>query len=120
MSILVIGPNDGEQSGGGPIRCRIIEDGTHTEHRVGIIEASVPPSPGGPPQHLHRDHDEVFIVTEGMLRFTTGADSVDVEARSCVTVPAGTPHTPFPIHSANQQSSFAHLLLTCMSSISVT
>jgi len=27
MSIFVVGPNEGEQSGGGPIRCRIIEDG---------------------------------------------------------------------------------------------
>ena len=31
MSIFVVGPNEGEQSGGGPIRCRIIEDGSHTE-----------------------------------------------------------------------------------------
>jgi mannose-6-phosphate isomerase-like protein (cupin superfamily) len=93
MSISVVGPNDGEQSGGGPIRCRIIEDGTHTQHRLGLIEAMVPPGPAGPPQHLHRDHDETFIVTEGKLRFTSGADSVDVEAGSCVTVPAGTPHT---------------------------
>jgi len=93
MSILVVRPSDGEQSGGRPIRCRIIEDGTHTQHRLGIIEAMVPPSPVGPPQHLHREHDEIFIVTEGRLRFSAGADSVDVEAGSCVTVPAGTPHT---------------------------
>ena len=93
MSIFVVGPNDGEQSGGGPIRCRIIEDGTHTQHRLGLIEAIVPPVPGGPPQHIHRDHDETFIVTEGKLTFTSGADSVDVEAGSCITVPAGTPHT---------------------------
>jgi len=93
MSIYVVGPNDGEPSGGGPIRCRIIEDCTHTQHRLGLIEAMVPPSPGGPPQHRHRDHDETFIVTEGKLRFTSGADSVDVEAGSCVTVPAGTAHT---------------------------
>jgi quercetin dioxygenase-like cupin family protein len=46
-----------------------------------------------PPQHIHREHDEVFIVTLGKLRFTSGADSFDVEAGSCVTVPPGTPHT---------------------------
>jgi mannose-6-phosphate isomerase-like protein (cupin superfamily) len=91
--MLVVRPTDGEQSGGGPIRCRIIEDGTNTQHRLGIIEATVPPSPVSPPQHLHREHDEVFIVTEGMLRFSAGADIVDVEAGSCVTVPAGTSHT---------------------------
>lgn len=100
MAIFVMTPNDGEQSGGGPIRCRIIEDGSHTGHRLGLIEATVPPGPGGPPQHLHRDHDETFIVTEGTLRFTSGADSVEVAAGSCVTVPAGTPHTfsnPFDV-----------------------
>lgn len=93
MSMIVVAPNEGEQAGGGPVRCRIIEDGSHTDHRLGLIEATVPPGPAGPPQHLHRDHDETFIVTEGKLRFTSGADSVEVEAGSCVTVPAGTPHT---------------------------
>ena len=93
MDIHVVHAGEGEQSGGGPIRCRIIEDGSHTEHRLGLIEALVPPGPGGPPQHLHREHDEVFIVTEGKLRFSSGAESVDVQAGACVTVPAGTPHT---------------------------
>jgi mannose-6-phosphate isomerase-like protein (cupin superfamily) len=93
MSIHVVGPNDGEQSGGGPIRVRIIEDGSHTGHRLGLIEASLPPGQVGPPQHVHRDHDEVVIVTQGKLHFTSGADSVGAEAGACVTVPAGTPHT---------------------------
>ncbi|HVC21864.1 MAG TPA: cupin domain-containing protein [Candidatus Dormibacteraeota bacterium] len=93
MSIHVVAANGGEQSGGGPIRCRILEDGSHTQHRLGLIEASVPPGPAGPPQHVHREHDEIFIVTEGKLKFASGSDSVDVEAGSCVTVPLGTPHT---------------------------
>ena len=95
MSIVVVGPNDGEQSGGGPIRIRIIEDGSHTGHRLGLIEATVPPGPAMPPQHIHRDHEEVFIVTLGKLRFTSGGESFDVEAGSCVTVPTGTAHTFF-------------------------
>src|SRR4029450_5403228 len=93
MSIHVVGRNDGEQAGGGPGRGRIIEDGSPTDHRLGLIEATIPPGPGGPPQHVHREHDEIFIVTQGKLRFTSGADSVDAEAGSCVTVPAGTAHT---------------------------
>ena len=93
MSIHVVEPDGGEQSGGGPIRCRIIEDGSHTEHRLGLIEATVPAGPAAPPQHVHREHDETFIVTLGKLRFTSGDNSVDVEAGSCVVVPAATPHT---------------------------
>jgi mannose-6-phosphate isomerase-like protein (cupin superfamily) len=49
--------------------------------------------PASPPQHIHRQHDEIFIVTKGKLRFTSGDQSVDVDAGSCVTVPPGTPHT---------------------------
>jgi hypothetical protein len=49
MSIFVVGPNEGEQSGGGPIRCRIIEDGSHSGHRLGLIEAMVPPDRSGRP-----------------------------------------------------------------------
>ncbi|MHB1508726.1 MAG: cupin domain-containing protein [Acidimicrobiales bacterium] len=95
MSIRVVEPNQGEQSGGGPIRYRIIEDGSHTDHRVGLIEATVPPGPIGPPQHLHREHDETFVVTEGKLRFVCKTDTVDAGPGTCVTVPAGTPHTFF-------------------------
>lgn len=93
MAIHVVGPTEGEQAGGGPIRCRIIEDGSNTQRRLGLIEAIVPPGPGGPPQHIHREHDEVFIVTQGKLRFSSGADAVDVATGACVTVPAGTAHT---------------------------
>ena len=87
MGILIVGPNEGEQSGGGPIRIRIIEDGSNTRHRLGLIEAAVPPGPAMPPQHIHRDHEEVFIVTQGKLRFTSGGESFDAETGSCVTVP---------------------------------
>ena len=93
MSINVVGPDNGEQSGGGAIKIRIIEDGSLTGQRLGLIEAVVPPGPASPPQHVHREHDEVFIVTQGKLRFTSGGKTFDVEAGACVTVPPGTPHT---------------------------
>src|SRR3989475_12737488 len=70
---------------------------SRTGHTPGTASASSKRrcrrAPAMPPQHVHRDHDEVFIVTQGKLRFTSGAENVDVEAGSCVTVPAGTPHT---------------------------
>ena len=97
MSIHVVGPNDGErvELTSGPIRNRIIEDGSHTNHRLGLVEGILPPGMNGPLQHVHREHDETFIVTEGKLRFVSGADSVDVEAGSCLMAPPGTPHTFF-------------------------
>ncbi len=93
MGIIVVRPEDGEQAGGGPIRCRIIEDGSHTEHRLGLIEVIVPPGPAMPPQHIHHKFEEIFIITKGRLRFTSGGESVDAPAGTCVTVPVGTPHT---------------------------
>src|SRR5205823_3328320 len=91
--INVVRPDDGEMAGGGPISCRIIEDGSRTRHRMAVIEAQVPPGPGSPPQHVHREHDEIFIVTKGKLRFTSDTESFEAEAGTTVTVPAGTPHT---------------------------
>jgi mannose-6-phosphate isomerase-like protein (cupin superfamily) len=93
MAIHVVRPGEGEMTGGGPIKVRVIEDGSHTGHRLGLIEATVPPTPAQPPQHIHREHDEVFIVTAGKLRLTSDTESVDVEAGSVVVVPVGTSHT---------------------------
>jgi mannose-6-phosphate isomerase-like protein (cupin superfamily) len=93
MSIVVVGRQDGEAAGGGPIRCRIIEDGSHTQHRLGLIEVTVPAGPAMPPQHIHHKFEEVFIVVEGRLRFTSGDESVEVGAGDCVIVPVGTAHT---------------------------
>lgn len=93
MSINIVGPNEGERSGGGPIKARIIEDGSRTRHRLGLVEFDLPPGPAMPPQHVHREHDEIFIVTRGKMRFTSGTESFDAEAGACVTVPTGTPHT---------------------------
>jgi mannose-6-phosphate isomerase-like protein (cupin superfamily) len=93
MDVRVIRPGEGEPANFGPITARIIEDGSHTGHRIGLIEATVPPGSPQPPQHIHREHDEVFILTAGTLRFTSGDESVDVEAGSVVVVSPGVPHT---------------------------
>lgn len=100
MSIHIVRPGEGEMTGGGPIRVRIIEDGSRTEHRMGLIEFTVPPGPAQPPPHIHREHDEVFILTGGKLRFVSGSETFDAEAGSVVIVPTGTPHAfsnPFDV-----------------------
>jgi len=80
-------------TGGGPIRVRVLEDGSHTEHRLGLVECVVPPGPASPPQHFHKNHDEVFIITSGKLRFTSNDQTWDVEVGSVVVVPPNVPHT---------------------------
>ena len=76
-----------------PVTVRILEDGTHTGHRAGLIEGSLLPGSGGPPQHIHREHDEMFFVVSGTMRFISGDEHLDVPAGELVTVPIGTPHT---------------------------
>src|SRR2546423_15446408 len=93
MPIHVVRPGDGEMTGGGPIRARVIEDGSHTAHRLSIVECTVQAGPAPPPQHIHREHDEVFIVTAGKPRFVSDTTSVGVEAGGARVGPGRTPPT---------------------------
>ena len=50
-------------------------------------------SAGGPPPHVHRDHEELFYVLEGRYIFTRGRDEeVELEAGGSVLIPRGTRH----------------------------
>ncbi len=93
MSIHVVRPGEGERISLGPIGLRVLEDGSHTGHRLGLLEATLPPAAASPPQHVHHEHDEVFIVTAGRVRFTSGNRHVDADAGTVVVVPIGVPHT---------------------------
>ncbi len=93
MPIRVIRPGDGEPVLSGSIGLRIIEDGSPTGHRLGLVESTLQPGPARPPQHVHHEHDEVFLLTACKLRFTSGTESVDVDAGSVVVIPIGVPHT---------------------------
>ena len=72
---------------------RILEDGSHTDHRLGIVEVKMPPRVGGPPQHIHRKHDETFFVISGTPTFTCGGETITVQPGTLVTAPPGTPHS---------------------------
>jgi mannose-6-phosphate isomerase-like protein (cupin superfamily) len=91
--VFIVGPADGELLLSGPTRMRILEDGSHTAHRLGLGEITIAPHTDGPPQHRHAQHDEGFYVLSGTIRFTVGAESHDVPAGTLVMVPPGAPHT---------------------------
>jgi mannose-6-phosphate isomerase-like protein (cupin superfamily) len=93
VAISVIDLADGEVLGAGPMTIRVLEDGTHTNHRLGIIEITIPPRVDGPPQHVHSDHDETFYVVSGAPTFTSGPDIIHTKPGMLVTAPPGTPHT---------------------------
>jgi mannose-6-phosphate isomerase-like protein (cupin superfamily) len=91
--VFIVGPADGELVLSGPTQMRILEDGSHTAHRLGLGEITIAPHTDGPPQHRHAQHDEGFYVLSGTIRFTVGAESRDVPAGTLVMVPPGAPHT---------------------------
>ena len=56
----------------GPTRIRVLEDGSRTDNRIGAIASLLPAGVSGPWQHRHLMHDETFLITSGILRFTLG------------------------------------------------
>jgi mannose-6-phosphate isomerase-like protein (cupin superfamily) len=93
MSIQVVDGTQGELIQAGPMRLRILEDGQHTDHRLGLLEITIPPRIDGPPQHIHRQHDETFFVISGTPTFTCGGKTISAQPGALVTAPRGTPHT---------------------------
>ena len=91
--ISVIPAAGGEIIQLGPVRMRILEDGSTTGHRLGMAEIVLAPHATGPPQHRHARHDEGFYVVSGTVRFTSGEKSFDAPPRTLVMVPPGAPHT---------------------------
>jgi mannose-6-phosphate isomerase-like protein (cupin superfamily) len=92
--VAIVGPEDGEVLMlPGPVRMRILEDGTTTSHRLGVGEITIAPHTEGPVQHRHAQHDEGFYVVSGTARFTVGEKSYDAPAGTLVMVPPGAPHT---------------------------
>ncbi|WP_181412470.1 cupin domain-containing protein [Streptomyces griseorubiginosus] len=92
-AVSVVGPGDGETIVLGATRMRVLEDGSHTGHRLAIAESVLAPHTQGPPQHRHAQHDEGFYVLSGTVRFTVGDDDYDATTGTLVMVPPGAPHT---------------------------
>ncbi|MGP3969773.1 cupin domain-containing protein [Streptomyces sp. 6N223] len=92
-AVSVVGPGGGETIVLGSTRMRVLEDGSHTGHRLAIAESVLAPHTQGPPQHRHAQHDEGFYILSGTVRFTVGDDDYDATTGTFVMVPPGVPHT---------------------------
>lgn len=92
--VSIVGPGEGEAIPLGPaVRMRVLENGSSTGHRLGLVEGRLAPNSGGPPQHRHALHEEAFYVVSGEVRFTIGAQNHDVGPGTFLMVPTGAPHT---------------------------
>jgi pimeloyl-ACP methyl ester carboxylesterase/quercetin dioxygenase-like cupin family protein len=92
-TVSVVGSGAGEFALNGPVRLRILEDGSTTSHRLGIAEITIAPHTDGPPQHRHARHDEGFYVVAGTAQFTVGDQTYSADQGTLVMVPPGAPHT---------------------------
>lgn len=92
-SINIVAPTEGDVTRIGPITTRIVEDGSHTAGHMGAAVVNVAPRSPGPPQHVHRKHDEGFLVISGTMRFTVEGTFHDVAAGSYIAVPRDVPHS---------------------------
>ncbi|MDH2443451.1 cupin domain-containing protein [Amnibacterium sp. CER49] len=91
--VSVLDPQDGELLPAGPVVHRVLEDGSTTGGRAGLVECRMPPGWGGPPQHIHHAHDESFFVLTGRVRFRSGSTEHVLGPGSTFVAGMGTPHT---------------------------
>jgi quercetin dioxygenase-like cupin family protein len=68
--------------------------GTCEVYELGIPAGAVREvAGGGPPPHVHREHDEVFYVLEGEVTFVLGGDAAVAPKGTLVVAPRGTRHS---------------------------
>ncbi|MCU1605908.1 MAG: cupin [Modestobacter sp.] len=72
---------------------RILADGSAVDGRWGLVECTLAPGWVGPPQHVHREHDESFFILTGTVKFTSGRADMLATPGALVTAPIGDPHT---------------------------
>ena len=92
LSPTVIQPDDGRTlcAFGDTIQLKLGAEQTGGRLAVGlgIVE------PGsGPPPHLHRNEDELFIVAEGTMSFLVNGEWLDLGPGGVAFMPRGAPHT---------------------------
>ncbi|MCA2228627.1 hypothetical protein [Nonomuraea aurantiaca] len=51
--VNIVRPGEGEILGSGAQQIRILENGEHTDHRLGFAEVTIPPGTPSPLQHRH-------------------------------------------------------------------
>src|SRR4051794_20103820 len=97
MTIALNRPLDGETFTAAGCTLRILDDGGATAGRVGLVQCDLVPGWGGPPEHVHREHDETFYVLGGDVRFTSSGDSHIAPTHTLVTVPPESCHVSPPV-----------------------
>ena len=67
-------PGEGDLLPAGPVTHRVLSDGSAVDGRFAVFECRMPPGWTGPPQHIHREHDESFFILTGTVKFVCDED----------------------------------------------
>lgn len=88
----VSGPGEGHNVAVGSLEQIVFKaTGSTTGDAFELLEMTVQPG-GGPPDHVHRDHDEAYYLCSGSIRFRLGGELLTATAGTYVFVPRGAPH----------------------------
>jgi quercetin dioxygenase-like cupin family protein len=75
----------------GQLEICYLRDGTAT-HETGAFELVIPPNANVPPRHSHSLNEEMIYVLEGILRYTVGPETRDLEVGQSMFTPKGVVH----------------------------
>jgi quercetin dioxygenase-like cupin family protein len=74
-------------------RCRILADAASTDGRYGLVDMIEVPAGDMPPLHVHRAHDEGFLLLDGELSLFLPGREIALRPGEFVLAPRGVPHT---------------------------
>ena len=77
LTVNVVPTDGGEHLVAGPVVHRVLEDGSSTGGRLGLLEGRYPAGWTGPPPHVHREHEETLLCPEWVLITVTPQRYID-------------------------------------------
>ena len=75
----------------GHLGIRYIVDGSQTRS-IGMFELTVPPGSNVPPPYSHSNNEESVYVLAGVLRYSVGGETRDLEVGQPMSTPRGVVH----------------------------
>jgi len=74
-------------------RCTVLADAESTGDRYDLIDMIEVPAGDMPPLHVHRDHDEGFLLLDGELTLFLPGREIPLAPGEWVLAPRGVPHS---------------------------